>query len=59
MMVVGCDYETAARAIGAAGNSVKTAIVMLERGCSRDDAEQRLQRAGGFVRAALEGSPSA
>src|SRR5207249_8206846 len=57
MGVAGCDYATAARAIEAAGKSVKTAIVMLELGCSRAEAEARLQRAGGFVRAALQGSP--
>jgi len=59
MTVTGCDHATAARAIEAAGKSVKTAIVMLKLGCSRADAEQRLQRAGGFVRAALErGAPA-
>jgi N-acetylmuramic acid 6-phosphate etherase len=52
----GCDADTATRAIADAGKSVKTAIVMLKLGTSRADAEQRLQRAGGFVRAALEGS---
>jgi len=55
MTVTGGDYAAAARAIEAAGNSVKTAIVMLKLGCSRADAERRLERAGGFVRAALEG----
>lgn len=56
MVVTGGDYDTAARAIDAAGGSVKTAIVMLKLGCSRAEAEQRLQDAGGFVRAAIEGS---
>jgi N-acetylmuramic acid 6-phosphate etherase len=59
MTVTGCDHATAARAIEDAGKSVKTAIVMLKLGCSRADAEQRLERADGFVRAALEGSGSA
>jgi N-acetylmuramic acid 6-phosphate etherase len=54
MIVTGADYETAARAIEAAGKSVKTAIVMLKRSCARDEAEARLRAAGGFVRAALE-----
>jgi N-acetylmuramic acid 6-phosphate etherase len=53
MIVTGADYEKASRAIEAAGGSVKTAIVMLELGCSRDDAEARLRRAAGFVRRAL------
>ena len=55
MTVTGVDAATAARAIEAAGRSVKVAIVMLKRGCARDEAEARLARAGGFVRAALEG----
>ncbi len=54
MTVTGADYDAAARAIEAAGKSVKTAIVMLKAGCSRDDAERRLARAHGFVRTALE-----
>jgi N-acetylmuramic acid 6-phosphate etherase len=55
MTVTGADLETAARAIADAGGRVKTAIVMIQRQCSRADAEARLARAGGFVRAALEG----
>jgi N-acetylmuramic acid 6-phosphate etherase len=57
MTVTGVDYGTAARAIEDAGRSVKTAIVMLRLGCTRAEAEARLSRAGGFVRAALEGKP--
>jgi N-acetylmuramic acid 6-phosphate etherase len=53
MTVTGAGYEKASAAIEAAGGSVKTAIVMLELSCSRSDAEDRLARAGGFVRAAL------
>ncbi|HVP14170.1 MAG TPA: N-acetylmuramic acid 6-phosphate etherase [Terriglobales bacterium] len=56
MTVTGADYETAARAIESAGGSVKTAIVMLRLGCSRAEAEGRLARARGFVRAALAGT---
>jgi N-acetylmuramic acid 6-phosphate etherase len=55
MTVTGVDYDDAARAIEAAGKSVKTAIVMLKRKCTRDEAERRIAAAGGFVRAALEG----
>ena len=54
MTVTGVDYETAAEAITKAGKSVKTAIVMLKLGCAREEAEARLERADGFVRAALE-----
>ena len=57
MTVTGADYETAARAIADAGKSVKTAIVMLKLGCARAEAEARLARAQGFVRAAIEGAP--
>ncbi len=55
MTVADVDYDTAARAIEDAGKSVKTAIVMLRAGCTREAAEARLARADGFVRAALEG----
>ena len=58
MTVTGCDYDAAARVIESAGESVKTAIVMLKLGCARDEAESRLRRVGGFVRAALETSES-
>jgi N-acetylmuramic acid 6-phosphate etherase len=54
MTVTGVDYDAAASAIEAAGRSVKTAIVMLKAGCSREAAERRLAAANGFVRAALE-----
>jgi N-acetylmuramic acid 6-phosphate etherase len=54
MTVTGADYGTTARVIEEAGGSVKTAIVMLKLGCARGEAETRLARAGGFVRAALE-----
>jgi N-acetylmuramic acid 6-phosphate etherase len=54
MIVTGVDYDTAAKAIDGAGKSVKTAIVMLKRSCSREEAEARLRAASGFVRAALE-----
>jgi len=57
MTVTGVDYAEAARAIDAAGRSVKTAIVMVKLGCTRAEAEARLVRAGGFVRGALEATP--
>jgi N-acetylmuramic acid 6-phosphate etherase len=56
MAVTGADYDRAARAIEAAGRSVKTAIVMLELGCGRDEAEKLLRQTGGFVRSAIESS---
>jgi N-acetylmuramic acid 6-phosphate etherase len=54
MIVTGVSYDEASRAIEAAGKSVKTAIVMIRARCPRADAEERLRRAGGFVRRALE-----
>jgi N-acetylmuramic acid 6-phosphate etherase len=57
MTVTGADHETSARVIEEAGGSVKTAIVMLKLECTRAEAEARLARAGGFVRAALGGTP--
>jgi N-acetylmuramic acid 6-phosphate etherase len=57
MTVTGVDHAQAARAIDAAGRSVKTAIVMLKLNCSRAEAERRLEQAGGFVRAAVGEGP--
>jgi N-acetylmuramic acid 6-phosphate etherase len=57
MTVTGVGHDEAARVLSAAGGSVKTAIVMIRRGCARGEAERRLADAGGFVRAALEGTP--
>jgi N-acetylmuramic acid 6-phosphate etherase len=54
MTVTGVDYDEAARAIEAAGRSVKTAIVMLKLGCDRAEAEHRLNQTSGFVRRAIE-----
>ena len=54
MTVTGVDYDAAARAIEAAGRSVKTAIVMIKRGCDRAAAEQALRQTNGFVRRAIE-----
>lgn len=44
----------AAKVLEAAGGRVKLAIVMAVLRCDLKDAEQRLERAGGFVRKALE-----
>jgi N-acetylmuramic acid 6-phosphate etherase len=54
MTVARVDYETAGRAIEAAGRSVKTAIVMLALACDRAEAERRLSQTNGFVRRAIE-----
>jgi N-acetylmuramic acid 6-phosphate etherase len=55
MTVAGVPYDEAGKAIEAAGRSVKTAIVMLKRGCDREEAERLLRESGGFVRMAIEG----
>lgn len=49
----GVDYARAGELLGAAGNHVRTAIVMARAGVGRADAERLLQAAGGRVSAAL------
>lgn len=51
----GVSYEAAGALLAAAGNSVRTAIVMGKMGVDRATAEQRLAAAGGSVSAALGG----
>ena len=48
-----CDRETAAEVLGAAGNNVKAAIVMLRLGVDRTEAEARLLAAGGVLTVVL------
>ncbi len=52
--LTGVSGEEAARALRAAGNRAKTAVVMLRRGISRVAAERLLKRCGGFLRKAIE-----
>ena len=54
MIVTGVDYETAQEYLIKAGGHVKTALVMILRNVSADEAKRRLQRCNGFVRAALD-----
>lgn len=49
----GAEREAAEKALAAAGGQCKTAIVMLLAECGAEEAEARLQAAGGFVRKAL------
>lgn len=49
----GVTREQAAAALEAAGMSAKTAIVMLKRGCSAEEAKGHLAAAGGFIRKAI------
>lgn len=53
----GVDPERASELLSAAGNSVKTAIVMEKLALSRDEAERRLRDAGGRVSTALSSVP--
>ncbi len=51
----GITPEQAAEVLPAAGNSVRTAIVMAKLGISRQQAEARLAQAGGRISEALHG----
>jgi N-acetylmuramic acid 6-phosphate etherase len=55
MAAAGVTAEEAQRLLQSAGREVKTAIVMGRLGVDADGARQRLARARGHVRAALEG----
>lgn len=48
-----CDMETAEKALQASGYSIKTAIVMILTGLSKDEAETRIRENHGFVRKCL------
>jgi N-acetylmuramic acid 6-phosphate etherase len=50
MELAGADAKTAARALRESGNSVKVAVVMLQRGLKRAAAERLLRRHGGNLR---------
>lgn len=59
MDITGTDYETAAATLDTAGGHVKTALLMLLGSMGREEAQQRLQAADGFVRPALEKNTAA
>jgi N-acetylmuramic acid 6-phosphate etherase len=50
----GLDEQSANAALEAAGNDLRTALVMTQTRCSRDEAERALTQAGGVVRQAIE-----
>ena len=52
--LAGLDRDAAARALDVAGHSIPVAVLMVQKGLSRADAEERLRKAGGSLRAALE-----
>jgi len=51
----GVSYERAGELLPAAGNRVRTAILMAKAGVDRDEAERRLAAAGGRISKALHG----
>jgi len=55
MTITGVEYDVAADYLGRAGGHVKTALVMIKAQVDCDEARRRLERADGFVRAAIEG----
>ncbi len=58
IQATGCEPDEAQRALEAAGNDVKLAILIHLTGMSVDAARAALARSGGFLRAALGESPS-
>jgi N-acetylmuramic acid 6-phosphate etherase len=54
MMATGVDYPTAHGFLEKASGHVKTAIVMIRAGISADQARERIARADGMVRRAIE-----
>ncbi len=54
MRLTGIDRESASELLVQAGGHVKTALVMSAHKCSKEEARQRLARAHGMVRSAME-----
>ncbi|MED4966591.1 N-acetylmuramic acid 6-phosphate etherase [Heyndrickxia coagulans] len=50
MQASGCSYEAAEQAFCAAGKNVKLAIVMLLTNLSKEEAEEKMAQANGFIR---------
>lgn len=55
MTVTGRSYEEAKELLESADHHVKTALVMHQAGVSKEEAMTRIERAGGFVRPAIDG----
>jgi N-acetylmuramic acid 6-phosphate etherase len=53
-MAAGVSYDRAGELLAAAGNSVRTAIVMARAGVDRAEAERRLAMAGGRISESLQ-----
>ena len=54
MEATGCDRETAAEKIAIAGGNAKTAITMILADCGVEEARERLAKAKGHVREAIQ-----
>ncbi len=54
MTITGLDYDAASKYLKLAGGHVKTALVMIKANVSADEARERLIKADGFVRKAIE-----
>lgn len=54
MTITGLDYDAASKYLKLAGGHVKTALVMIKANVSADEARERLKKADGFVRKAIE-----
>jgi N-acetylmuramic acid 6-phosphate etherase len=57
MTVTSLGYEQAESFLQEADWHVKTALVMIRAGVSKEEAQNRLRQADGFVRAAIDGKP--
>lgn len=57
MTITGVSYEDAEKYLKEANGHVKTALVMIKANVDLNEATLRLQKAKGFVRAAIEGKP--
>ena len=55
MTITGVDYAEATRVLDETSGHVKTALVMILAGVTKEEAQQRIQAAGGFVRYAIQG----
>ena len=52
--ITGLDYDSAEEALVRANKSVKTAIVMINKNCELNDAEEKLRHVGGSLRKIID-----
>jgi N-acetylmuramic acid 6-phosphate etherase len=55
MTITGLEYDKAEKYLTEAKGHVKTALVMIKANVNYEEATDRLKKANGFVRAAIEG----